>query len=54
MPLGDFISETMAILNNHPDRTGNCVERVMPLRRAADEDLEKYEAFFQRTYDGRL
>lgn len=48
MPLEDFISETMAILENHPDRTENCVERVMPLRRAADEDLEKYEAFYQQ------
>lgn len=51
MPLKDFISETMDILKNHPERIENCVERVMPLRLAGEINLEKYEAFFHQFND---
>jgi uncharacterized oxidoreductase len=50
MPLKDFISETMGILENSPNRTEICVERVKPLRFA--EASGQYDAFFKNFNDG--
>ena len=44
MPLGEFIAETMSILENSPDTTEICVERVKPLRFA--EENGGYDEFF--------
>lgn len=45
MPLADFINETMVILKQQPTPAEICVERVKPLRFAADEG--RYTAVFQ-------
>ena len=50
MPLKDFISETMSILENSPNTTEICVERVKPLRSA--EASGQYDAFFKNFNDG--
>src|ERR1700692_102356 len=50
MPLKDFISEAMSILENSPHSTEICVERVKPLRFA--EASGQYEAFFKNFNDG--
>jgi uncharacterized oxidoreductase len=50
MPLRDFISETMNILENSPNSTEICVERVKPLRFA--EASGQYDAFFKNFNDG--
>jgi uncharacterized oxidoreductase len=50
MPLKDFISETMNILENSPNATEICVERVKPLRFA--ETSGQYDAFFKNFNDG--
>jgi uncharacterized oxidoreductase len=50
MPLKDFISETMSILENSPNVTEICVERVKPLRFA--EASGQYDAFFKNFNDG--
>ncbi|HTC65977.1 MAG TPA: SDR family oxidoreductase [Candidatus Acidoferrum sp.] len=50
MPLKDFISETMNILENSPQATEICVERVKPLRFA--EASGQYDAFFKNFNDG--
>ena len=50
MPLKDFISETMSILENAPASTEICVERVKPLRFA--EASGQYDAFFKNFNDG--
>jgi uncharacterized oxidoreductase len=50
MPLKDFISETMSILENSPNSTEICVERVKPLRFA--EASGQYDAFFKNFNDG--
>jgi len=50
MPLKDFISETMNILENSPSATEICVERVKPLRFA--EKSGQYDAFFKNFNDG--
>jgi len=50
MPLADFISETMNILENSPSATEVCVERVKPLRFA--EKSGQYDAFFKNFNDG--
>jgi uncharacterized oxidoreductase len=50
MPLKDFISETMNILENSPQTTEICVERVKPLRFA--EASGQYDAFFKNFNDG--
>src|SRR3984893_2589352 len=50
MPLKDFISETMNILENSPNATEICVERVKPLRFA--EKSGQYDAFFKNFNDG--
>ena len=50
MPLKDFISETMSILENSPNSMEICVERVKPLRFA--ETTGQYDAFFKNFNDG--
>jgi uncharacterized oxidoreductase len=50
MPLADFISETMSILETSPNSTEICVERVKPLRFA--EASGQYDAFFKNFNDG--
>ena len=50
MPLKDFISETMSILENSPNSTEICVERVKPLRFA--EASGQYDTFFKNFNDG--
>jgi uncharacterized oxidoreductase len=50
MPLKDFISEAMSILENSPHSTEICVERVKPLRFA--EANGPYDAFFKNFNDG--
>ncbi|MEI9999420.1 MAG: SDR family oxidoreductase [Verrucomicrobiota bacterium] len=46
MPLDDFIRETMALLKSQPGAPEICVERVKPLRFAAE--TATYDAAFQR------
>jgi len=48
MPLDEFISEVMDILQSQPDAKEICVKRVYPLRFAGELDQEKYDAFFQQ------
>lgn len=45
MPLADFINETIAILKQQPTPQEICVERVKPLRFAAEEN--RYTGTFQ-------
>jgi uncharacterized oxidoreductase len=55
MPLADYISETIAILERDPDVTEVIVERLEPQRFA--EARNEYDAFFKRYNDalsGRL
>ncbi len=51
MPLDDFIKEVMSILQNHPEATEICVEKVKPLRSAAEGGQEKYNQFFKHFND---
>jgi uncharacterized oxidoreductase len=47
MPLADFINEVIEILEAQPNASEILVERVKPLRFAAENGQEKYEVFFQ-------
>jgi uncharacterized oxidoreductase len=49
MPLGDFVAETMRILETSPDAAEIVVERAKPLRYA--EANGGYDAFFERFND---
>jgi uncharacterized oxidoreductase len=51
MPLKDFIAETIILIKTQPKATEILTERVKPLRFAADNGPEKYEAFFQSFND---
>ena len=51
MPLEDYIKETMDILQTQPDATEICVQKVHPLRFAADGGQEKYEQVFKGLND---
>jgi len=51
MPLSEFIDEAMSILKSHPNAKEICVERVYPLRFAAEQGQEKYENFFTQFND---
>lgn len=46
MPLADFIAETMEILRTQPDAKEISVQRVYPLRFAAEKGQAAYEQFF--------
>ena len=51
MPLAEFIGEVMAILKTQPQATEICVQRVHPLRFAAEAGREKAEQFFKQFND---
>ena len=46
MPLAEFIAETMEILRTQPDAKEISVQRVYPLRFAAEKGQAAYEQFF--------
>ena len=54
MPLADFLNETIEILKTQPNVTETIVERLKPLRYAAESEAgqEKYRAFFQSFNSG--
>jgi uncharacterized oxidoreductase len=54
MPLKDYLDETIEILKTQPNATEILVERVKPLRFAASNGEEKYNAFFQQFNDAML
>jgi uncharacterized oxidoreductase len=54
MPLKDYLAETIEILNTQPNATEILVERVKPLRFAASNGKEKYDAFFKQFNDARM
>jgi uncharacterized oxidoreductase len=47
MPLADFISETMSIIQTQPDVAEVIVEKAKFLRFAEQDGPEKYNAFFK-------
>lgn len=47
MPLAEFIDEVMGILKTQPDVQEVLVERVLPLRLAAEQGREKYREQFR-------
>ena len=51
MPLKDYLDETIHLIQTQPNATEILVERVKPLRYAADNGPEKYEAFFKQFND---
>lgn len=51
MPLSDFISEVISILRDHPDQKEILVQRVHPLRYAAEQGQAKYDEFFRSLND---
>jgi len=51
MPLSEFIDEAMSILKSQPDAKEICVQKVYPLRFAAEHGQQKYEEFFQNFND---
>jgi uncharacterized oxidoreductase len=51
MPLKEFLAEVIHIIQTQPNATEILVERVKPLRFAAANGQEKYEAFFQTFND---
>ncbi len=53
MPLDDFIPEVMSMIKGNPDATEICVEKVKPLRSAAEGGQEKYDQFFKHFNDTR-
>ncbi len=48
MPLGEFIKEVMEIFKTQPTAAEIAVERVRPLRSAAEGGQQKYEQFFNQ------
>jgi uncharacterized oxidoreductase len=48
MPLEEFITEVMDILQSQPNAKEICVGRVYPLRFAGEPDQKKYEEFFEQ------
>ncbi len=51
MPLAEFISEVMSLLEKKPDAQEILVERVLPLRNSFEGGTEKYVAFFKKFND---
>jgi uncharacterized oxidoreductase len=51
MPLDEFIAEVMSILETQPTPTEICVQRVHPLRFAAEKGAEGYLQAFQKFND---
>jgi uncharacterized oxidoreductase len=48
MPLDEYITEVMNILATQPEATEICVQRVYPLRYAAEQGQPKYDETFQQ------
>ena len=51
MPLNEFITEVMDILQSQPNAKEICVKRVYPLRYAAEKGQNEYESFFTQFND---
>jgi len=51
MPLGEFIAEVIGILKSQPDVAEILVKRVQPLRFAASEGPDKYDAVWRGMND---
>lgn len=51
MPLEDFISEVMSILDQNPEIEEILVKNVQPLRTAADQGQENYRELFKKRND---
>jgi uncharacterized oxidoreductase len=54
MPLKDFLTEVIEIIKTQPNATEILVERVNPLRFAASNGEEKYDAFFKQFNDAMM
>ncbi len=54
MPLKDYLDEVINIIKTQPNATEILVERVKPLRYAASNGQEKYDAFFKQFNDAML
>jgi uncharacterized oxidoreductase len=54
VPASDYLAETIEILKTQPNATEILVERVKPLRFAASNGEEKYNAFFQQFNDAMM
>ena len=54
MPLNDYLNEVIEIIKTQPKATEILVERVKPLRFAASNGQEKYDAFFKQFTDAML
>ncbi len=54
MPLKDYLDEVINIIKTQPSATEILVERVKPLRFAASNGQEKYDAFFKQFNDAML
>lgn len=54
MPLKDFLHEVIEIIKTQPNATEILVERVKPLRFAASNGEEKYNAFFKQFNDAMM
>jgi uncharacterized oxidoreductase len=54
MPLKDYLDEVINIIKTQPNATEIHVERVKPLRFAASNGQEKYDAFFKQFNDAML
>jgi uncharacterized oxidoreductase len=51
MPLADYLAEVINIIKTQPNAAEILVERVKPLRFAASNGQEKYDAFFKQFND---
>jgi len=51
MPLAEFIDEVMGIFRSQPDAQEVLVQRVLPLRQAAEQGREKYQERFREFND---
>jgi uncharacterized oxidoreductase len=51
MPLADYLNETINLIKTQPTAMEILVERVKPLRFAADNAPEKYDAFYKQFND---
>ncbi len=54
MPLKDYLAEVIDIIKTQPNATEILVDRVKPLRFAAAEGSEKYNAFFKQFNDAMM
>jgi uncharacterized oxidoreductase len=54
MPLKDYLDEVINIIKTQPNATEILVERVKPLRFAASNGQEKYDAFFKQFNDAMM